>query len=281
MTGRRGAKRDLELEAGTSAHFEDAAYYAQTYADRVDDVAFYVRAAEGVPRVLEYGVGNGRVAIPLARAGTHVTGVDLSAAMLADLRARLREEEPAVRARVRAMRGDMRSVKLGSRFPLVLCPFNAALHLYERTDVEAWLARVHEHLEPNGELVFDISMPMLDDLTRDPQKAYRTPPFVHPRAGKVSYAEHFDYDRVRQILFVSMVFEPVARGGKPAGESFMTPLAHRQFFPQEMEALLHYNGFDVEELHGDFKGGPLTPFSDVMVFRARPARGARSRRSRR
>ena len=37
----------------------------------------------------------------------------------------------------------------------------------------------------------------------------------------------------------------------------MTPLAHRQFFPQEWEALLHYNGFEVERVEGDFYGGPL------------------------
>lgn len=276
--GARRATRDLELDAGMRAHFEDAAYYTQTYADRTDDVAFYTRAARGVGRVLEYGIGNGRVAIPLARAGTEVWGVDLSRPMLEDLRRALAEERPEVSARVHAKRGDMRRVKLGQRFPLVLCPFNAALHLYERADVEAWLARVKEHLAPRGELLFDISMPVLGDLARDPQKPYRTAPFRHPSAGKVNYAEHFDYDRVRQILFVSMVFEPVVErkrsAPRRAEETFMTPLAHRQFFPREMEALLHYNGFEVTDLQGDFEGGPLGPSSDVMIFRARPRRRA-------
>jgi len=98
--GSRGASRDLELEAGTRAHFEDADYYTQTYADRTDDVAFYVEAGvrAGGP-VLEYGVGNGRIAIPLARRGVEVVGVDLSPPMLRDLRARL-AREPAGRDRV-------------------------------------------------------------------------------------------------------------------------------------------------------------------------------------
>jgi hypothetical protein len=91
----------------------------------------------------------------------------------------------------------------------------------------------------------------------------------------VSYREHFDYDRVRQILFVSMCFEPVA-GNRARGGEFMVPLAHRQFFPCELECLLHYNGFDVLEMAGDFEGGPLEGSSDVMVVRARPRR-ARSR----
>jgi hypothetical protein len=46
----------------------------------------------------------------------------------------------------------------------------------------------------------------------------------------------------------------------------MTPLAHRQFFPQEWEALLHYNGLRVLRVEGDFQGGPLTRESDVMIW---------------
>ena len=57
-------------------------------------------------------------------------------------------------------------------------------------------------------------------------------------------------------------------------ESFVTPLAHRQFFPGEWEALLAYNGFDVEAVYGDFHGGPLDRASDVMVWHARARRGS-------
>jgi hypothetical protein len=52
----------------------------------------------------------------------------------------------------------------------------------------------------------------------------------------------------------------------------MTPLAHRQFFPQEWAALLHYNGFEVRNVYGDFQGGPLDAQSDVMVWHARRRR---------
>jgi hypothetical protein len=54
-----------------------------------------------------------------------------------------------------------------------------------------------------------------------------------------------------------------------------TPLAHRQFFPQEWEALLHYNGFEVVLVQGDFFGGPLDRTSDVMVWHTRARRGFR------
>jgi SAM-dependent methyltransferase len=223
--------------------------------------------------VLEYGVGNGRIALPLARAGCSVTGVDWSAPMLADMARRLLDEPPAVARRVRGVAGDMRDLQLGKRFPLVICPFNTFLHLYAREDVERFFARVREHLTPGGRFVFDVSVPQPGDLDRDPNRAYGAPRFRYPSTGQmVRYAERFDYDAARQILFVTMEFTPV-----DGGDPWVVPLAHRQFFPQELEALLHYNGFDLTSVHGGFEGEPLDRFSDVSVWTARLSRSAPSR----
>ncbi|MBX3189170.1 MAG: class I SAM-dependent methyltransferase [Labilithrix sp.] len=263
------SRRDRELEAGARAHFEDPDYYAVTYAKRKDDVAYYTQVASKHDAMLEYGIGSGRIAIPVARSGVSVWGVDRSRPMLRDLRARLAREPAALRARVTARAGDMRRVRLKRRFTLAICPFNTVLHLYTRQDLEAWLARVREHLSPRGELVLDASMPILEDLADEPGTAYTMRPFVHPSAGLVNYREVFDYDRVRQILFVSMCFEPTSK----ERQSFMVPLAHRQFFPRELEALLHYNGFETTAVYGDFQRGPLVQSSDVMVWHARRRRG--------
>ena len=231
--------RDAELEAGSDAHYTDPGYYASTYADRDEDVDYYVSLAveRGGP-VLEYGCGNGRILLPLARAGLRVTGLDRSAPMIGDLRARLKREPPAVRERARARRGDMRSWRSKVRFPLVLCTFNTFLHLYDRHDVERFCARVLAHLTPRGRFVVDVSIPVPEELARTPDKLHRTPRFKHPSTGEVvRYGERFEYDALRQVLLVGMEFEPK---GRPQ-DAWMTPLAHRQFFPQELEALLHYN----------------------------------------
>jgi SAM-dependent methyltransferase len=266
---RARSPRDAELEAGSRAHYEDPRYYTSTYAARIDDVTYYVDlAVRARGRVLEYGVGNGRIALPIARHGLEIVGVDDSGPMLADLRARLRTEPPDVRDRLRVVRGDMRRVRLGQRFDLVIAAFNTVLHLYDRRDVERFLARVRAHLAPGGRFVVDLSVPSVADLARPATRAYSAPRFRHPTAGVVvSNREYFDYDPVRQVLFVSMEFEPL---GQPAG-AWITPLAHRQFFPQEWEALLHYNGFAVERVDGDFEGGPMTADSDTMVWHARRA----------
>lgn len=263
-------KNDPELVAGTTAHYENPAYYTKTYKSRLEDVCYYVDLARAqTSPVLEYGCGNGRITIPMARTGTHVVGLDRSAEMLSDLRNRLRAEEDDVRKRVTLKRGDMRSAKISSRFSLVVCPFNAFLHLYTRQDVEQFLARVRAHLAPRGVFVFDVSMPEPAELARDPARAYRTPRFLYPSEdGKtetlVHYSERFDYDKLRQLLFVAMEFSPV-----DGGEPWMTPLAHRQFYPRELEALLHYNGFEIDTFSGDFNGSPVASDSTTLLIHAR------------
>ncbi|WP_394829581.1 class I SAM-dependent methyltransferase [Pendulispora albinea] len=255
---------DHELLAGTTAHYRDPDYYTKTYQRRLDDVRYYVdiAAASGGP-VLEYGCGNGRILLPVARRGVTAWGVDLSEAMLTDLERKLLQEPESVRARVKAKHGDMRKVRLGKRFPLIACPFNTFLHLYERADVERFLAKVKSHLAPKGTFVLDISIPDPSELSRSPQRGYRGAPFSYPGVGKVRYVERFDYDGPRQILFVSMEFED------ERGQAWMTPLAHRQFYPRELEALLHYNGFKIIAQYGGFDGSPLGPDSDTLIVHAR------------
>jgi SAM-dependent methyltransferase len=261
-------------DAGASAHYADPAYYDTAYAARRQDLDYYVRLGRlsGGP-VLEYGVGSGRIALALCRAGVDVTGVDLSAPMLEALRGKLAGEPPEVRRRLRLRRGDMRRVRLRARFPLVIAPFNTVLHLYTRADMEAFLTRVHGHLTPRGRLVFDFSLPSPDDLAADPERRYRAPRFRHPTAGLTRYAERFEYDPIRQLLLVHMEFEPES-GAAP----WSTPLTHRQFFPEEMEALLHYNGFGDIRMTGDFSDRAPGPDADSLVVSCRPRRAARGAR---
>lgn len=254
---------DHELRVGSSAHYEDPRYYADTYRDRTEDVAYYVALARrtGGP-VLEYGCGEGRIALPIAREGLDVLGVDQSQPMLDALAEKLSAEPREVQRRLKTRRGDIRALKLAKKFPLVLCTFNTFLHLYDREDVEQFLARVHAHLAPRGRFVFDVSTPMPADLARDPNKAYKLPA-VRVNGVKHEYRERFDYDPMRQTLFVMMEFT------KADGEGFVTPLAHRQFFPRELEALLHYNRFSVEKLEGGFRGEPADRHSDSLVWTCR------------
>jgi SAM-dependent methyltransferase len=260
---------------GAKGHYEDPAYYAKTYKDRRHDIDYYVRLArQSKGPVLEYGVGNGRIALHVARAGVELYGVDLSQPMLDDFEQRLKLEPKQVRGRVSLHQGDMRTFELGKRVPLVYAPFNCFLHLYTRQDVEAFFTRVKAHLAPGGRFVFDFSVPHGEDLSRDPERSYGSPKIRHPTTGElVKYAERFEYDRLRQLLLIWMEFEP-EEGGKP----WKVPLTHRQFFPREVEALLHYNGFSEIFFTADFTDQPADQWVDSMVVSCRVAAPATARK---
>lgn len=213
--------------------------------------------------MLEYGVGAGRIALPIARAGIEVVGVDRSREMLTALRRELRAA-PELQSRVELRRADMRRLQLGRHFPLVIAPFNTVLHLYTRRDVERFLARVREHLSPRGRFVFDFSLPRPADLGVDPERWYGGPRVRHPELGEtVRYAERFHYAPLTQVLSTWMRFS--GSRGSPS-EVLLT---HRQFFPQEMAALLHYNGFVDCRWSAGFGQSALDHGADSLVVSCR------------
>lgn len=257
------------IARGAVAHYEDAAYYDLTYRRRRRDVRFYVEeAVRARGPVLELGAGTGRVALEIARAGCDVVAVEPVAAMLARASEKAERLPKAARARLTLKKGDARRVRLRARFPLIIAPFNVLMHLYTQRDLERALATVRHHLAPRGRFVFDVSMPDLRAMVRSPGRLYRGPRVVHPTTGKAfEYFESFEYDALREVQLVSMVFQSV----EELSDLRVLPLSQRQFFPEELSILLHYNGFRVGARWGDFDRSPLTGESEsqILVARAR------------
>ena len=261
-------KKPLAI-TGSEAHYQDGRYYDQTYRRRRHDVRFYTNLAVGSGGpVLELGVGTGRVAREIAKAGVDVVGVEPMRPMLKQAEQRLSKLSTAARNRVELRRGTLERLRLRRRFPLVIAPFNVWMHLYTRRDIERGLATVRHHLGPRGRFAFDVLLPDPASLARDPKRRYSGGWVRHPRDGvRYRYSEYFSYDPVTQIETIMMDFEHPNQPNR----SFCTPLTQRQFFPAELEALLYYNGFTVESHTGDFEGSPITATheSQVIIARAR------------
>jgi SAM-dependent methyltransferase len=251
------------LAAGTEEHYRDAALYDHEYGRRRDDVRYYRELArEHAGPILELGCGTGRLMVPLLRDGHRVTGVDVAETMLTRLRGRIARLGADARARADVERGDFRRVRLGRRFPLVICPFNAFMHLYTRDDVERFLATVRAHLAPGGWFVFDIMNPDLRWLSRDPTRRWARTRFRHPTTGELMYCSTvINYDAALQVCFMDNRYERADGRGRAR----LVRLTHRHFFPLELEALLHYNGFRLERRDGEFDGSPLEPSSEEQI----------------
>jgi SAM-dependent methyltransferase len=264
------------IARGAVAHYQDASYYDLAYKRRRKDVRFYVelsRASKGA--VLELGAGTGRVALELARDGKTVVAVEPSVPMLQRAKEKAAALPAAAQAKLTFKKGDMRSLRLKQTFPLVIAPFNVFMHLYSRVDLERALATVRAHLAPRGRFVFDVLMPDLRAMVRDPGRMYRCPRVIHPDTGReYEYFEAFDYDPLREVQLMSLVFQSVDE----LEDLRVLPLSQRQFFPQELDLLLHYNGFVIEQVWGDFDKSPRTGDSESQIVvcslaRGKPARG--------
>lgn len=255
------------VDAGSREHYADAALYDYEYRRRRADINFYRRlaarrlshqpAADGAPgndRILDLGAGTGRLTIPLARDGYRVTALDQSPSMLAQLHKRVDALPRVVADRIAIARGDLRTFDLGKRFSLIVASFNVIEHLYTRGEVAACFERVAAHLEPGGAFMFDVQLPDLAWLIRDPNKRWARTRFTDPSTGTpVWYSTNHDYDPVSQIVLIRIYYDPV--DGK--GPSRVVKLTQRKFYPAELEALVSHAGFRMVERFGDFTGEPL------------------------
>lgn len=155
---------DTTTDAGSDPFAVAAPFYDLDLDGYDDDVPLFTRLADaGWSSVLELGCGTGRVAIPLARAGLRVTGVDLSPAMLAIAR------ERAAGVEVRFVEADLRALDLGERFDAVIAPLGGFQHLERALDVADGMRAIARHLAADGLAVIDVEAPNADDFTPGPQ----------------------------------------------------------------------------------------------------------------
>jgi SAM-dependent methyltransferase len=255
----------MQKSPGSLAHYDFVSLYETSFKDRRGDVRFFVdQAKKSAGPVLEYGAGAGRVTIPMARAGIDVLAVDASAPMLARLRQHLADCSQKVQNRVEVQKGDMRRLSLERRFPLVLATFNVVAHLATFKDFGAFLRRAKEHLEPGGQLLFDVPIPHADEVEADPEELYQVPRFKHPDTGQwIRQTERFEYDPMTQALLVESTLKVE---GWP--DPVVIPLVLRQWFPKEVEALLYYEGFSNVEMLADYSEQPAIVAEDTLIFRA-------------
>ena len=127
--------------------------YDEWSAHMTDDIGFYVGLAqEAAGPLVELAIGDGRVAIPVARAtGRTVIGIDTSPTMLE--RARARAVAAGVSLDLRE--GDMRDLALDERAALIYCPFRALLHLPTWADRRRTFERVAGSLLPGGRFAWN------------------------------------------------------------------------------------------------------------------------------
>jgi SAM-dependent methyltransferase len=219
--------------------------------------------------VLELGCGSGRIAIPLARAGLEVVGVDLWEPMLTAARKRLSAEPPEVQRRVHLEQGDMRRFRPGVQVACAIIPANTFGVLLTRQEQQRALGGIHSCLTLHGKVAFDLPVftnehPWLADNAR------LAPVRRTSADGAVDFTEErcFTFDRDSKILTSTNVY----LFDRPEGIGAVAERVRSRVVSRaEAEEALAKAGFVVEAVWGYYDRQPFTINSGKMIFAATAA----------
>jgi SAM-dependent methyltransferase len=229
-------------------------------------IVFYTALVQetGGP-VLEIACGTGRVSIPIARLGLAVTGLDIVPGMLERARSK------SVGLPTRWIEGDARTFDLGELFRLIFLTGNAFQFFLTNADQAALLQRVRAHLHDEGLFAFETRNPLFPN-SRTPEGLFVTlethdeeedgPSFINADGYEVRVSRTRVYDHVAQILHLTS-YKRWREWEEEHTRIDRTAL--RYTFPQELAALLHYNGFTVIRQYGDWNEEPLTAASPSII----------------
>lgn len=207
----------------------------------------------GGGRVLEFAIGTGRVAVPLAERGVPVTGIELSEPMISQLRTKVDEAELPV------VVGDMVSTRAPGEYSLVYLVFNTIGNLLTQAAQVACFRNAARHLRPGGRFLIELGVPELRQLSPGQQAVVF--------AAEAGYLGVDTYD----VLTQHLVSHHVRYGEDRRAEIFRSP--HRYVWPAELDLMGQLAGFELESRHADWQGSPFTADSGshVSVYRLHPA----------
>ncbi|MFI1353198.1 class I SAM-dependent methyltransferase [Streptomyces sp. NPDC020898] len=200
---------------------------------------------------LEFAVGTGRVAVPLAERGVPVTGIELSRPMVDQLRTKADE------ATIPVVIGDMATSVAPGKYTLVYLVYNTISNLLTQAEQVECFRNAARHLTPGGRFVIELWVPELRKLPPGQTAVVwgSEPGYI----GLDTYdvltqhvvSHHFRFDDTKQAQ--------LSRG------------PHRYIWPAELDLMAQLAGFELETRHADWAGAEFTAESrsHVSVYRYR------------
>ncbi len=201
-------------------------------------------ALAGDGGALEFAIGTGRIALPLAERGVRVAGIDSSEAMLARLR-----EKPGAE-RIEALVGDMAATRVDGEFALVYLVFNTIFNLTTQDGQVACFQNAAAHLRSGGRFVIEARVPELQRLPLGQT--------VLPWRADPHGLSYYVYDTVTQRL---------------SGQHYLiederirpSPIEMRYAWPAELDLMARLAGMALEHRWAGWSGEPFTGLSPAHV----------------
>lgn len=242
-----------------------AAVYDLWSAEMTEDVPFYVaEAVEAGGPVLEIGVGTGRVATAIARAGVDVVGIDVSPSMLEGARDAIARE--GVEERVELVEADMRGFDLGRSFRLAILPYRVFAHARTTDEQLSTLQAIRDHLAPGGRIVLNVTVPHAADLSAWDGLRHEGQ-FTLPDGQQAVLWRQVEYRPGTQALTFHFVVDHLDPDGVVTRRVHGTSTV-RQTTPGEIDHALARAGFTLQDRWGWFDRRPLGEHSEEYVVGA-------------
>jgi len=218
--------------------------------DHLDpDIASLYDSAAGDGYAVEFAVGTGRIALPLAQRGITVHGIDFSEPMLEQL-----QSKPGAEG-IQTTVGDMTTTVVGDDFALVYLVYNTIMNLRTQEGQVACFANAARHLRPGGRFLIEVMVPELRKLP--PGETIVPWDVTEQHLGFDEYV-----DLVNQILVSRHYF---VRGDRVRTLSS----SFRYVWPSELDLMAELAGLELEHRWADFGRTPYTGESrgHVSVWR--------------
>ncbi len=206
--------------------------------------------------VLELGVGTGRLFVEALKQGADIYGIDANRSMIEVLKKKI-DKKYYHRVKVQ----DAVNLNLDIRFDLIIAPFRVFSHFIEVKDQFRVLNAVFDHLNPNGQFIFDLFVPNLKLIAvgirelMDFEGEYE-------KGKKVKRITSMEADPLNQISHVKMKYVWEEKG-KEIEKEWYFPM--RYFFKFELEHLIARSRLTLINIFGDYQDHPLDANSIEFV----------------
>ena len=214
--------------------------------DEPEAVEFLAGIAGGGP-ALELGIGTGRIALPLAERGIRVDGVDLSTAMLEQLRARPGGERLSVTV------GDLADVAVPGAYRLIYVVFNTFFNLLTQDDQVRCFRNVASHLTQDGVFVMETYTPAFLYRLRNDQ--YVDAESIQVDEVRIDVLRHDAATQVIEENHVSLSLEGIR----------LNPVVQRYAWPSELDLMAQIAGLRLKERCAGWTREPFNSASDTHV----------------
>ncbi|NJC96186.1 MAG: SAM-dependent methyltransferase [Anaerolineales bacterium] len=142
-----------DFDPATSFGSDAAAHYDEYKRGDEEDAAAFLAEYAKEGSALEFAIGTGRIALPLATKGIQVDGIELSPHMVKQLHAKPEGQN------INVIIGDMSSATTNRHYPLVYLVFNTIFNLLTADNQIRCFENAARHLTPNGHFIVETALP--------------------------------------------------------------------------------------------------------------------------